>query len=103
MEGHLDGHVILITGAGSGIGRATAQLAASRGATIAGIDVTRMVSTPPSTPYGSAVALSEGIVTDVTEGTALTSAIDTLASNLGPFDGVFANAAVLPAPVPAGR
>ena len=103
MVAHLDGRVILITGAGSGIGRATALLGASLGATIGGIDVDEEglnVTVDVVRQDGGRI---EGIVTDVTDSTALATSIGALAADMGLLDGVFANAAILPPPVPVGK
>jgi 3-oxoacyl-[acyl-carrier protein] reductase len=99
MEPRLDGRAVLITGAGSGIGRATALLAASEGATIAGIDVDDrgLQST------AAAVRARNGEITtrvaDVGDREAIAVAIESVASALGSLHAVFANAAVLPPPV----
>ncbi|MGH9184254.1 MAG: SDR family NAD(P)-dependent oxidoreductase [Acidimicrobiales bacterium] len=100
MALRLDGRVVLITGAGSGIGRATARLAAAEGAVVALLDI-------DGEGLGSTVdALRdegrrvEAGVADVADRTALAASIESLARAVGPFHGVFANAAVLPPPVP---
>jgi 3-oxoacyl-[acyl-carrier protein] reductase len=92
---------VLITGAGSGIGRATALLAASEGAAIAALDVDEeglRSTVADARERGAHVAAT---VADVSDRTALAAAIDSAAAELGPLHGVFANAAVLPPPVPS--
>lgn len=94
----LSGHVVLITGAESGIGRATALRAAREGADIAAIgldtsgldivvdDVTAMRRRAAARPA------------DVSDPEALTTAVDELVGELGPLTVAHANAGVLVEP-----
>jgi NAD(P)-dependent dehydrogenase (short-subunit alcohol dehydrogenase family) len=102
MIARLEDRVILITGAGSGIGRTTALLASSLGATIAGIDIDEEGLNLTIDAVRQGGGRIEGTVTDVTDTTALRTSIGALVDHLGPLDGVFANAAILPPPVPVG-
>ncbi len=96
----LDARVVVITGAGSGIGRATALLAATEGAVIAAIDVdgAGLDSTVDAVRRAGGQIVAR--VVDVADRPGLAAAIDALAGDVGPFHGVFANAAILPPPVP---
>lgn len=91
----------MITGAGNGIGRATALLAAAQGASIAAIDVdaNALDSTGEKVRgQGGHIAVRQA---DVADGPSLRASIASLAGELGSFDGVFANAAILPPPIPS--
>jgi 3-oxoacyl-[acyl-carrier protein] reductase len=99
MASRLRGRAVLITGGGSGIGRATALLSASEGATVTVIDVDEegLNSTVESArALGSEVTPS---LVDVRDRTALTAAIESIGRS-SPLHAVFTNAAVLPPPVP---
>lgn len=103
MSPRLDGRVILVTGAGSGIGRATALLASRQGATIAAIDVDeRSLASTADAIRRDAGRISTRVA-DVADGPALLAAIRALVAETGQLHGVFANAAVLPAPIPAAE
>ena len=89
--GALDDRVVLITGAGSGIGRATAMLLAREGARIGllGRDEAPLAET--------AEALDgEGLVlrADISVEAQIRDACDRLAKKWGRIDGVFANAGI---------
>ena len=96
----LSGRVVVITGAGSGIGRATAVAAAAEGASIAALDVDGggLDATVDVVRRGGGQI--EARVADVTDRDGLAAAIESLARQVGPVHGVFANAAILPPPLP---
>lgn len=79
MSGRLDGKVAIVTGAASGIGKATAELFRSEGATVVGADVT---------PGDGIVAADAGLEADVEALVAQTAA------DHGGLDIVFANAGI---------
>ncbi len=97
----LDGRIVLITGAASGIGRATALLAAEEGASIAAIDVDAegLNETIDMARQGGGQVAAR--VADITDGDALATSIDSLGDEFGRFDAVFANAGILPPSVAA--
>jgi 3-oxoacyl-[acyl-carrier protein] reductase len=100
MPPRLEDRVILITGAGSGIGRATSLSAVEEGAMVAAIDVDgdALAATVDRARVLGGQITSR--VADVSDRKALTAAIDSMAGEVGPFHGVFANAGVLPPPIP---
>ncbi len=77
----LSGLAAVVTGGGSGIGLATARLLASRGATVAVLDI------EPGEEF-------LGLRADVTDDAAVGQAIDTAAENLGGIDILVNNAGI---------
>jgi NAD(P)-dependent dehydrogenase (short-subunit alcohol dehydrogenase family) len=86
MTERLAGRTVVITGAASGIGRATARRAAAEGATVVAIDI----DADGLATLGAAVTC----VADVRDEAALRDAL----AGVGTIDVVHANAGVLPAP-----
>jgi len=93
-NGELAGRVALVTGAGSGIGRASAMTLARAGASVGLVgrtaDELRQVQEQITSAGGKASVL----VADVADESALKSAVDKLAADQGRIDIVFANAGV---------
>ncbi len=91
----LDGKTILVTGASSGIGRATAQVIAKHGANVViaarRVDLCREVSEQIRSDGGSAIAVQS----DVTDASDVKRMMEHAISEYGKIDGAFNNAGVL--------
>jgi NAD(P)-dependent dehydrogenase (short-subunit alcohol dehydrogenase family) len=90
----LTGHVVVVTGAASGIGLATSQVVAANGARVVMIDVDgdRLVGAATSVrPTGAGV---DTVVVDVRQGGQVAAAIDDYVAKYGRLDCVFANAGI---------
>lgn len=84
MSGTLDGFVLVVTGAGSGIGQAVAQAALDRGARVAGLDLD-----PSGVPAGAI-----GLTADVRIEDSVDQAVATVAERLGGIDVLVNNAGI---------
>jgi 2-keto-3-deoxy-L-fuconate dehydrogenase len=82
--GDFDGVVAAVTGGGSGIGLATARLLATRGASVAAIDL------DPDAAAGSALP----VIADVTDEDSLRAAVATVVERLGALDVLVNNAGI---------
>lgn len=95
MAGRLAGRLVLVTGAGSGIGCATALRAAAEGADIAAVDLApdgleRLVD-----DVRRLGRRAEARQADVSDADAITAAVGEMARELGPLHVAFANAGTL--------
>ncbi len=89
----LEGKRIIVTGAGSGIGRATSQLASAYGAQVLCVDLSDAVHTTVEAitqAGGSALALQA----DVSVEAEVAAYVDKAVSEFGGIDGIYANAGV---------
>lgn len=89
------GKVVMITGAGSGIGAALAALLHRRGASVALLDVNDTAIKDAAETFGQR-ALAIGA--DVRDRDTMTRAVDTITDHFGRLDVVVANAGVAPDP-----
>jgi 3-oxoacyl-[acyl-carrier protein] reductase len=93
--------VVIVTGAGSGMGRATAHLFADEGAKVAALDMTEAVlaTADAITDAGST---GRAWVVDVTDRAALATAVGEIREQLGPIDIAVNNAGInVAAPIDA--
>jgi NAD(P)-dependent dehydrogenase (short-subunit alcohol dehydrogenase family) len=89
----LSDHVVVVTGAASGIGLATSQVVAANGARVVMIDIDgdRLAEAANSIRPAGAV---DTVVVDVRQARPITAAIDACAAKYGRLDSVFANAGI---------
>ena len=87
-----DGKVVLITGAGSGMGRLAARRLSTSGASVAGIDLNEegLRETASECPHFLSLPL------DVTDARAVEATVSEVEAKLGPIDRVMNAAAIMP-------
>jgi len=91
--GMLDGKRLIITGAGSGIGRATSLLAAEEGALVLAVDIADSVQeTAAAIQEAGGQALA--VQADVSDEGAVRDYVARAVSTFGGLDGIYANAGV---------
>jgi len=93
-----ESRVVLVTGGGSGIGRATAQIAAARGASVAVLDLheanARETADSITADGGTALA----VAVDVADDAAVAAAVGSTAAELGRITGVVTAAGIFHGP-----
>ena len=92
--GALDGKVALVTGAGSGIGRAAAVALGSAGCSVVVTDLVPDGLEETVRAVGATGAVAEGVTGDVRRRDDVARAVEAARSRLGGLDVVLANAAV---------
>ncbi|HWH19101.1 MAG TPA: SDR family NAD(P)-dependent oxidoreductase [Solirubrobacterales bacterium] len=91
MAGKLDGRVTLVTGAGSGLGLASARRLAAEGAVVACLDRDgEAAERAAESCAGGAIAL----VADITDSAAMEAAVERVEADLGALEIVLANAGI---------
>lgn len=91
MSGRLDGKVAVVTGGGSGIGRAAALLFAAEGAAVAVVD--RIADTAAET-VGMIEGRAVAVTADIADGADVGAAFDRIGAELGPVSVLYNNAGV---------
>ena len=90
----VEGKVVLITGAASGMGRAEAHLFADEGAKVAVTDLTREGVDAVAAEVDGAGGTAKGYVLDITAAAAITAVTAQIHDDLGPIDVLVNNAGI---------
>lgn len=96
MTNHVDGKVVIITGAGGGFGRLVATKAAALGARIVGADVNRQALDETVALVTDAGGTASGLVTDVTDLDQMRALAAHAVETHGAIDVIVNNAGTMP-------
>jgi NAD(P)-dependent dehydrogenase (short-subunit alcohol dehydrogenase family) len=94
VTGKLVGKVALITGAGSGIGRASAELFSAEGAAVAVVDLREDAAKETADTITAAGGTAVALAADVTDAHAIEAAVARTVDELGRLDVVYNNAGI---------
>jgi NAD(P)-dependent dehydrogenase (short-subunit alcohol dehydrogenase family) len=98
--GRLDGKVAIVTGAASGVGRASATLFAREGARVAVVDQNTTGVHETVTAISREGGEVQGFTADVGKEDQITAVIDRTLTAFGSLDVIYANAGILGGPTP---
>jgi NAD(P)-dependent dehydrogenase (short-subunit alcohol dehydrogenase family) len=90
----VEGRIVFITGAGSGIGRVTARVLAKGGADVALCDINLVAAEEVAEEVATAGRRAVALQVDVAQLDEVTSAVDKTQSELGSIDILFSNAGI---------
>ena len=96
MDNHVEGRVIIITGAGGGFGRLVAERTAALGANVVLSDVDAAAIEAVAAGISETGARAEAIVADVTDRAAMKNLASETVSRFGAIDVIVNNAGVMP-------
>lgn len=88
QQGSHAGQVVLITGAGRGIGAATAKLLAARGAAVGVLDIDDALARETAAAINGAGGRAVALVADASDRGQVMAAAETLAAECGPLTGI---------------
>ncbi len=91
----LEGRMAVVTGAGSGIGRAIAHMMASRGAAVAAIDLNESAAQETAQHIAASDGRAAGYQADVSDSAAFDAAVTAAIRDLGALDIMVNNAGIL--------
>lgn len=96
----IEGLVAIVTGAGSGMGAATAKLFADQGAKVAALDINETGVSQVVEEINAAGKIAQGWALDLADGDAITRVFADIAEQLGGIDLLINNAGIsIPAPI----
>lgn len=94
MTGRLDGKVAIVTGGGSGIGRASAELFARQGATVGVVDIRAEAAHEVAAAISAEGGRALGLAADVTDDAQVRSAVDAVVAEFGNVTVLYNNAGI---------